>query len=174
MTFAGKILVIVMMAMSLVFLGISTVALTTSADWKGAIGRQNKANQEIQGQLTVAQGDLQNFQGRLEIAKKEHAGALGPIDTQIKKLKDDNRKDEATIEDASKTLLKHESDAKGALEDVSSKNGDIIKLRQDVEAVSEQGRKFKTRQEQLDAEIVNIRRMIDAAKKNSTQINQSH
>ena len=172
MTFAGKILVIVIMAMSLVFLGISTVALTTSTDWKGAIARQNKANQEIQGQLTVAQGDLQNFQGRLEIAKKEHAGALGPIDAQIKKLRDDDRKDQGTIEEASKTLLQHESEAKTALEDVQNKNNDIIKLRQDVEAVTEQSRKFKTRQEEIDAEIVNLRRMIDAAKTNSTQISQ--
>jgi chromosome segregation ATPase len=172
MTFAGKILVIVIMAMSLVFLGISTVALTTSPDWRTAIKNQNKANQDLQGQLTVAQGDLQNFQGRLEIAKKEHAGALGPIETQTKKLRDDDRKDQGTTEEASKTLLQHESEAKTALEDVKNKNEDIIKLRQDVEAVTEQGRKFKTRQEEIDAEIVNLRRMIDAAKINSTQISK--
>ncbi len=174
MTFAGKILVIVMMAMSLVFLGISTVALTTSSDWKAAIAKQNKANQEIQAQLTPAQADLQNFLGRLETAKKEHAGALGPVNAQIQKLRDEAKKDEATIEESSKTLLKHESDAKGTLEDVKNKNDDIIKLRQDVEAVNEQSRKFKSRQEELDAEIVNLQRMLDAAKINSSQIHQPH
>lgn len=173
MTFAGKILVIVMMAMALVFLGISTVALTTAPDWKGAIAKQNKANQEIQGQLTVAQGDLQNFQGRLEVARKEHAGALGPITAQIKKVRDDDQKDRAAIDEASKALLQHESDAKTALEDVRNKNEDIVKLRTEVEAVNEQGRKFKLRQEEYDAEIVNLRRMLDAAKTNSSQINQS-
>jgi chromosome segregation ATPase len=172
MTFAGKILVIVMMAMSLIFLGISTVALTTSTDWKAAIARQNKANQEIQAQLTTAQADLQNFQGRLETAKKEHAVALGPVDAQIKKLRDEEKTGQATIEESSKTLLKHESEAKGTLEDVKTKNDDIIKLRQDVESVSEQGRQFQTRQEELDAEIVNLQRMLDAAKINTSQIRQ--
>ena len=173
MTFAGKILVIVIMAMSLVFLGISTVSLTTATDWKTAIARQNKANQEIQAQLTTAQGDLQNFQARLAAAQKEHTGAVRPIDDQIKKLADDTQKDRSAIEEAQKTLLKHETDAKGALEDVKGKNDDIVKLRQERDAIDEQARKFKARQEELESEIVNLRRMLDAAKINSSQVHQS-
>ena len=173
MTFAGKILVIVIMAMSLVFLGISTVSLTTAIDWKATIAKQNKANQEIQTQLTTAQADLQNFKGRLDVAQKEHAGAVKPIDDRIAALKAEDQKDRTAIEEAQKTLLKHQGDAKGALEDVKGKNDDIIKLREERDAVDEQARKFKARQEELDAEIVNLRRMLDAAKTNSSQIHQS-
>jgi len=174
MTFAGKILVIVIMAMSLVFLGISTVSLTTARDWKAEIARQSKANQELQTQLTTAQADLQNFQGRLAAAQKEHAGATKAIDGGIAALKADDQKDRNAIDEAQKTLQKHQGDAKTALEDTKGKNEDIIKLRQEVEAVNEQARKFRVRQEELDAEIVNIRRMLDAAKTNSSQIHQSH
>ena len=40
MTFIGKILVIVVMAFSLIFLGISTVSLSTAKNWSAAIQKE--------------------------------------------------------------------------------------------------------------------------------------
>lgn len=174
MTFAGRILVIVIMAMSLVFLGISTVSLTTATDWKTAIGDQNKANQEIQKDLTAVTGERDAFKAKLEVARKEHASAVAPIEAQIKKLQDEDRQGREAIKAAQETLLKHQSEAKAALEDVQGKNGEIIKLREEVAAVNEQARKFRLRQEEIDAETVNLRRMLEAVKTNSSQISQSH
>ena len=174
MTFAGKILVIVIMAMSLVFLGISTVALTTATDWKRAIGDQSKANQEIDGQLqkTVAERDA--FKGKLDIAQKEHAGATKPIENQIQALQAEEKQGREAIRKGQETLLQHQSETKNALEDASNKNKDIIQLREEDAAIAEQAKKFKVRQEEIDAEITNLRRMLDAAKTNSSQIHQSH
>jgi len=42
MTFVGKILVIVIMAFSLIFLGISTVVFTTARNWRTATEEQKK------------------------------------------------------------------------------------------------------------------------------------
>ncbi len=174
MTFAGKILVIVIMAMSLVFLGISTVALTTATDWKRAIGEQNKANQEIDGQLQKAAADRDAFKAKLEIAQKDHAGATKAIENQIVALNAEDKQGRDTIKKAQETLLQHQSETKNALEDAGTKNKDIIQLRAEDAAIAEQVKKFRTRQEEIDAEIANLRRMLDAAKTNTSQITKTH
>ncbi len=174
MTFAGKILVIVIMAMSLVFLGISTVALTTATDWKRAIGDQNKANQEIEGQLQKAVAERDAFKGKLEIAQKDHAAATKPIENQITNLKAEDKQGREAIKKGQETLLQHQSETKNALEDTSNKNKDIIQLRVEDAAIAEQAKKFKARQEEIDAEIANLKRMLDAVKTNSSQISKSH
>ncbi len=174
MTFAGKILVIVIMAMSLVFLGISTVALTTATDWKRAIGDQNKANQEIDAQLQKAVAERDAFKGKLDTAQKEHAAAAKPIENQIVALKAEDKQGRDAVKKAQDTLLQHQTETKTALEDASNKTKDIVQLRSEVAAVEAQAGKFKTRQEEIDAEITNLRRMLDAAKTNSSQITRSH
>jgi chromosome segregation ATPase len=174
MTFAGKILVIVIMAMSLVFLGISTVALTTATDWKRAIGDQNKANQEIQGQLTKATADRDAFKAKLEIAQKEHAGATKAIENQIVALQAEAKQGREAIAKGQEALLQHQSETKNALEDTGNKNKDIVQLRAEDAAIAAQVAKFKARQEEIDAEITGLRRMLDAAKTNSSQITRSH
>jgi chromosome segregation ATPase len=174
MTFAGKILVIVIMAMSLVFLGISTVALTTATDWKKAIADQSKANQEIDGQLQKAVAERDAFKGKHDVAQKEHAAAAKPIENQIVALKAEDKQGRDAILKGQETLLQHQSETKTALEDASNKNKDIIQLRTEDTAIAEQAKKFKTRQEEIDAEITNLRRMLDAAKTNASQITKSH
>jgi chromosome segregation ATPase len=172
-TFAGKILVIVITAMSLVFLGISTVALTTATDWKKAIGDQNKANQEIQAELTRASAERDDYLARLKTAQQEHAGATKAIEDQIVRLTAETRQGQEAIAKADEALIKHQADAKAALQDVETKNQDIVKLRAEVAAVEEQASKFKARQEEFDAEIANLRRMLDAARINAGQIQQT-
>ena len=48
MTFVGKILVIVIMAFSLMFLGISTVVFTTATNWKEATTKAKAEVTELQ------------------------------------------------------------------------------------------------------------------------------
>ncbi|HKI21024.1 MAG TPA: hypothetical protein VKA15_24235, partial [Isosphaeraceae bacterium] len=55
MTFVGRILVIVIMLFSLIFLGISTVVYSTSKNWKTATQEQMKKVEELKKKLTDAQ-----------------------------------------------------------------------------------------------------------------------
>jgi gas vesicle protein len=174
MTFAGKILVIVIMCMSLIFLGVSTVALTTAKDWGKETREQKKANDEINEQLTKVIADRDAFKAKLELAQKEHQGATRPVDDQISRLKAEDKQGRDAITKADETLITHEADTKNTLEDVQNKNTDIIKLRGEVDAVTVQAAKFKTRQEEFDSEIANLQRMLEAARTNSAQINKSH
>lgn len=174
MTFIGKILVIVLMAMSLVLLGISMVTLTTATDWKAAIGKENEAKRKVEGQLTEAKGKLDDVKGRMDVAQKDRAGATKAVNDQIAAHQAEIQKDRDATKKAQDTLLAHQSETKSTLDVVKTRNDEIIKLREQVAAVNEQAAKFKVRQEELEAEVVNLDRMLDAARRNSSQISKSH
>ncbi len=55
MTFVGRILVILIMIFSLIFLGLSTVAFSTAKNWKTATQDERKKVDELKKKLSDAQ-----------------------------------------------------------------------------------------------------------------------
>src|SRR5215831_3607168 len=92
MTFVGKILVIVIMAFALLFLGISTVVFTTHTNWKEAIDKQwkpkvadlQKKNTEFAAQLDVAKKDLDKAQVEYKSAIDTQEKKIAGLDAEIK------------------------------------------------------------------------------------------
>ena len=70
MTFVGKILVIVIMAFSLLFLGISTVVFTTSKNWMTATKDEQKKVDELKKKLQDAQAVSDAAKNGLEKTKE--------------------------------------------------------------------------------------------------------
>ena len=68
MTFVGKILVIVIMAFSLLFLGISTVVFSTATNWKEETAKEQTKLSELQKKQSDALAAI-------EASKKELANA---------------------------------------------------------------------------------------------------
>jgi len=86
MTFVGKILVIVIMAFALLFLGISTVVFTTHTNWKDATGAQkkkvdelSKKNNDLNASLEVAKNDLAK-------AQSDHKAATDTLEKRVAAL----------------------------------------------------------------------------------------
>ena len=75
MTYVGKILVIVIMAFSLIFLGISTVVFTTSKNWRTATEEQKKKVSELKKKLNDAQAGVA---GRRERTRPRPRAASTP------------------------------------------------------------------------------------------------
>ena len=69
MTHVGKILVIVIMAFALIFLGISTAVFTTSKNWKNATEEQKEKVTELTKKLTDAQAGVVDAKKDLDAAK---------------------------------------------------------------------------------------------------------
>src|SRR5258708_2445503 len=92
MTFVGKILVILIMAFALLFLGISTVVFTTSTNWKTAtdaakkqVSELTKKSSDLTAALDVAKNDLNK-------AQTDHKAAQTACDQRIATLEDDIKK----------------------------------------------------------------------------------
>jgi len=81
MTFVGKILVIVIMAFSLMFLGISTVVFTTATNWKAATTAAKTKVAELQKKNSDATTAIKSLEGDLAKAKNEHTGAVQRLET---------------------------------------------------------------------------------------------
>ena len=79
MTQVGKILVMVIMAFSLMFLGISTVVFSTSKNWKGATKAEQKKVEDLKKKLKDAAG-------KSEAAKKNLEEAKGQLDADDQAL----------------------------------------------------------------------------------------
>jgi chromosome segregation ATPase len=173
MTFIGKIFVVVITAFSLIMLGISTVVLTTATDWKAEIKKLDTEKGRLQPLLTAAQASENDAKSRYETAKKEHAGAINPVVTKIAGLEGDIKKAQDDTAVARDELTKKQSATKGSLEEVKTRTDEIVKLREDDAALKTQRGKFEGRQTELNAELVNIKRMVQAAETNAAQIGQS-
>ena len=69
MTQVGKILVLVIMAFSLIFLGISTMVFVTSKNWKDATAKKDAEVKKIKGELQTEQAKLAEAKKNLEDAQ---------------------------------------------------------------------------------------------------------
>ena len=110
MTFVGKILVILIMAFSLVFLGVSTVVFSTAKNWKTAYETKSSELSKKTAKANDLENQAKDAQGKLEAAKAEHAKLVADRENRIREL-------DKKIEDANNQAAA----ARGALE-VAQKN----------------------------------------------------
>lgn len=172
MTFVGKILVILIMALSLVFLGVSTVVFTTATNWKVETEKQKVEVGKLQTQLSTAQQLEKDAQGKLEEAKKDHGTAVRNYDNQVAALKADAEKAQGEITQARTALTDAQSNAQLSLQDATARATDANKLRDQLSAVTEQSNKFKIQQTELNNEILNLKRMLTAAENNAKSLRE--
>ena len=173
MTFVGRILVILIMAMSLIFLGVSTVVFTTATNWKDETAKQSKIAGELKTQLSTAKGLQADAEGKLTQAQQEHAVATQALEKQIAALRDDNLKAQSGITAAQIALTDAEANAKLALEETQARTNDVKILRDQVSAVTDQANKFKIHQTELNNEILTLRRQLEAAERNAKQLRET-
>ena len=172
MTFVGKILVILIMALSLVFLGISTVAFTTATNWREETKKQQAEVSKLRGTLTTTKATEEDTRKKFEDAKKDNEAATKNYDATIASLRLDAQKSQEGITAAQTALTDAQANAKLALEEVKNKAGEAAKLRDQLSAAIEQSNQFKIQQTELNVEILNLKRMLQAAANNEKSLRE--
>jgi hypothetical protein len=170
MTYVGKILVIVIMAFSLIFLGISTSVFTTVKNWKTATDEQKKKVSE----LTTKLGDAQKA---VDAAKKELDAAKGTFDALSKKMENEIKAQETQIATAQEQIKQAagevgnaQANAKTALEEAEARRNETLKLREQKSAVEKQANDFKLAQATLNDRIRELERILETATKNNADL----
>ena len=105
MTFVGKILVIVIMAFSLLFLGISTVVFTTSKNWMTATQDEQKKVEELKKKLQDAQAVSDAAKKGLEDAKAAFAAETKALTNRLASLDEQNKRNLDEITAARKEVV---------------------------------------------------------------------
>jgi len=172
MTHVGRILVVVIMAFSLVFLGISTVVFMTSKNWKeettkktAEVTKVNKSLTEAKAQVDAAKKELADAQGQAATATKQ-------LSDRIRSLEDQNKRDLEQITDIRGKIAIAEQNANSALEEAGAKRAETVLLRTQKSAVEKQANEFKLRQAELTDRIRELERIQETATRNNADLRE--
>lgn len=170
MTYVGKILVFVIMAFALIFMGISTVVFSTTKNWR----LETQAQQKKVGDLTKK---LQDAEAAVAAAKKDLDAAKGIYDQlakqlndRIKLLEDQNASAQQQITQARSEVADAQANAKTALIDADARRKEALLLREQKSAVEKQANEFKLRQAELNDRIRELERVLETATRNNNDL----
>jgi septal ring factor EnvC (AmiA/AmiB activator) len=172
MTHVGKILVLVIMAFSLLFLGISTVVFSTAKNWKTATEEQKKEVEKVKQKLSEAQAKADEAKKQLTDTQTAAAEVTKQLNNRIRELENQNKLDLDQITNVRGQLVKAQESAKSALDDLESKRNETNLLRSQKSVVEKQANEFKLRQAELNDKIRELERMLDTATRNNSDLRE--
>jgi small-conductance mechanosensitive channel len=172
MTFVGKILVIVIMAFSLLFLALSTAVFSTSRNWMVAHRKEHEEVDKLKKKVQDAQAIAEASKKGLEDAKVAFAATSKTFDTTLADLQDQVKRVTGELTDAKKQQTSADQSAKSALDEVEDKRQQTETLRTQLAAVEKQANEFKLHQADLNDRIRDLERTLDTATKNNTDLRE--
>jgi len=170
MTFVGRILVLVITVLALVFLGVSTVVFTTATNWKVATEAQKKNVQKLQADTNDLKSQIEGLQKETTGAEQTHKLAIKQQEDNVAKLEADIKKATAEREASVTALEVAQQNAKTALEDSAARKRETDLLKEQKTAVEKQANEFKLRQTELNDKIRELTRMLETATNNSNDL----
>ncbi|SIO14204.1 hypothetical protein SAMN05444166_2673 [Singulisphaera sp. GP187] len=173
MTFVGKILVIVIMAFSLMFLGISTVVFTTATNWKEATTKAKAQVAELQKKNSDATTAVKTLEGDFAKAQTEHKEAVKRLDNTIAQLTADIETIRGEATAARGEVATAQTNAKSALEEAEHSRNEAQRLREQKLEVEKQANDFKLKQAELNDQIRILTRERDVAKNNADVLRET-
>jgi hypothetical protein len=160
MTFVGKILVIVIMAFALLFLGISTVVFTTHVNWKDEIAKNWKPKvDKLTTTNTTLTAELENTKKDLATAETTHAAAVKAQEDRLAKLDAEIKQTEQELTTVRGQVEGAQQNAKSALAEAEARRKETDQLREQKSAVEKQANDYKLQQTELNDKIRELERM---------------
>jgi TolA-binding protein len=173
MTQVGKILVLVIMAFSLIFLGVSTMVFVTSRNWKDATAKKDTEVKKVRGELSTAQAAVDAAKKNLEQAQAEAQQATKALEGRLRTLEDQNKRDLTQITSVREQLATALATAQTSLAEVEARRNETTLLRQQKSAVEKQANEYQLRQAELNDKIRELERMLDTATKNNSNLRET-
>jgi vacuolar-type H+-ATPase subunit I/STV1 len=170
MTFVGKILVILIMAFSLVFLGVSTVVFTTATNWKGESEKLRTKTAEQKKLLDSAKSQLALAESQLATAKDEHKKQVGEKDKRIADLLKKTQDAEGEMAQARQLLEVAQKNAQVSLAEATARKGEIDVLNETLSKAQTQANEFNAQNIDLKDNIRVLERSKAAAEQNAKDL----
>jgi len=170
MTFVGRILVLVVTAFALLFLGVSTVVFSMAPNWQARKDAESKKVQELQGknselttQLANVKNELTKVQESRKAALKQQEDIAAGLEARIRQTTDE-------IEAARAALVTAQESARKVLETSTESMQKTDEIRDQKSAVDKQANDFKIRMAELNDEIRDLKRMLETATNNANDL----
>lgn len=170
MTNVGKMLVIALTALAILFLGISTVAFTTASDWKAAVAARRQTVTDLTQQNNDATARIEALKKDLAKAQADHTAASRGLEAKIGQLAADIEKIQKETEATRVEVAAAQEKAKAALDVAEARRKDTDDLREQRRAVDAVAAEFKARQAELNDQIRLLTRERDVARKHADDL----
>lgn len=170
MTFVGKILVIVIMAFALLFLGISTVVFTTHTNWKEATAKEKTKVNDLQKQNTEINAKLATATTDLDKAKSDHKTSFDAVTKRTAELEDEIKRDSAEVTAVRSKQEEALQNARTALSEADERRKETDRLREQKAAVEKQANEYKLQQTELNDKIRELERMNNTLDENNKNL----
>ncbi len=172
MTFVGKILVIVIMVFSLLFLAFSATVFLTEKNWKEETGKKTEEINKLRGDLTKVQTERDSVKNDLDAAKKDMEAAVAKLQADVEQLSNEVDRRQAEI-------TKQRTAVETALENVRASQQETAAVTKERDTALEQLRQaqlqsneFKEQQLELRDQIRILERELEVAKNNNKTLRE--
>jgi chromosome segregation ATPase len=159
----GKILVLVVTALSLTFLAVSTVAFGTSKDWTRETRDEQTAIDELKKKLGETTKLVEDAKKALDDAKQAVADQAKQMNNRLTAIEEENKRDLVQIADLREQVAKAHQTARSTLDQVEAKRKAINTLLVEKDAVDKQAEDYKRYRTELTDRIRDVERMLQAA-----------
>jgi hypothetical protein len=170
MTFVGKILVIVIMAFSLLFLALSSVVFLSSRNWMAAHKDEHKKVEEFKKKVQDSQAVADAAKKELADAKAALAAEAKTLGNRITSLEEENKRNLDQITAVRGQLVVAQQTSQSSLQEVEAKRQETNLLRTQKSAVEKQANEFKLNQAELNDKIRDLERNLDTATNNNSDL----
>lgn len=170
MTFVGKILVIVIMAFALLFLGVSTVVFVTAHNWKEATAKEKKKVDDLSKKSSDLTSQVDAAKKDLEKAATDHKQAIDQSAGRVKSLEDQNKQEQNEITAARAKLETAQQSANTSLTLADERLKEALQLRDQKSAVEKQANDYKLQQTELNDKIRELERQTKSLDENNKDL----
>jgi hypothetical protein len=173
MTYVGKILVLLIMAMSLIFLGVSVTAFVTVTNWKEATAKKDKELKDAQGKLATSDATRKDAEANLEKAKAEFGVTSKKYEDQLTGQTTELNTAKGEIAQLRTALTDAQTNAALAVAEAQARTQEMTGLRGQLSASIDSGNKLKIEQTEKNVQILTLQRQLDASERSAKGLREN-
>ncbi len=158
MTFVGKILVVLISLLAMVFLGVSVVVFSTATNWQERTKIERTKVADFQKKNSDLDAQFKLEQANLEKAKGDHVAAVKLAETRIETLQNEIKQTQSEVTAAQGALEKLNQSNAVALAEAAQRRTETEQIRGQKSEVEKQANEFKIQQTELIDKIRELER----------------
>lgn len=170
MTQLGKLLVVAITVLAMVFLGLTTVVMVTAENWKDKALAETKKYDETRQELDKAQQDVANANQELVLLKGRHDGEIAQKDQLITDLEASIRDKEAEYNRVNTALSVAQENATLSSTESTTRVDETVSLRDSLRSAQDQANDLKLQERELNQQIVTLTKQLEAAQNTNERL----
>jgi len=172
MTHVGKILVIVIMVFSLIFLALSTVVFTTDTNWKKQVTDLNSTKKGLEDEKARLKRQLGDQEVNMKVAQDTAKKAEEGFRKEIKDLTDTNNRRQEEITKQRTSVETALQEVKKAQDEAEARISESNVLRTNLQTVQAQRDEYGLAKTELNQQITLLKRELEVAQNNNKNLRE--